>query len=59
MKGFNPYNKKIFLKHQANMDIQFVFNSYGVKILIHAISDVYADITKHIDFVVLYRFFIY
>lgn len=28
----NPYNKSIFLKHQANMDIQFVLNSYGVAV---------------------------
>lgn len=28
----NPYNKMIFLKHQANMDIQFVLNSYGVAV---------------------------
>lgn len=28
----NPYNKSILLKHQANMDIQFVLNSYGVAI---------------------------
>ena len=28
----NPYNKSIFLKHKANMDIQFVLNSYGVAV---------------------------
>lgn len=28
----NPYNKSILLKHRANMDIQFVMNSYGVAV---------------------------